>query len=402
MRILHIITRLIQGGAQRVALELAAAQGRGGDEVHIAFGPVYGPEGSLIAQAEASGVSLHEVSSLRRALLPHRDLLAYWQLRKLIRQIKPDVVHTHSSKAGILGRAAAWAEDVPAIVHTVHGLPFHEHQPQWVNRLYMGAERWAAKRCHALVGVTQAMVDAFVRAGIDQPKMSVIHSGVDPRQWLLSGTERQRLSRAMRESWGIPQEAKVVGVVARLDRLKGQADAIAAFQQIARDLPDAHLVLVGDGWLRKELEAKVAGLASEIRSRIHLPGLLPMQQMAAAYAALDVKVLPSYQEGQSLTLAEALLTGTAIVAYDIGGMPELCLDGKTGRLVPGHDVEGLAKAIRELLLDEAKRAEFAARGRQQVLDHFTVEKMVAGYERVYHHLLSPISLGDNPLATGKE
>jgi glycosyltransferase involved in cell wall biosynthesis len=194
----------------------------------------------------------------------------------------------------------------------------------------------------------------------------------------------------MREQWQIPSNAKVAGVVARLDQLKGQADAIAAFGRLATEMTNLHLVLVGGGWYEQTLRQQVDQLDTPLRSRVHFAGLLPAQQMAAAYAALDLKLLPSYQEGQSLTLAEALLTGTAIAAYDIGGMPEICIDQKTGRLIPAHNIKALAEATRDLLNDETGSAKLIEQGRQHVLSHFTVEQMVASYERVYHQLLMPI------------
>ena len=170
MKILHIITRLILGGAQQNTVLTCAAQVRAGHSVCLVYGPIYGPEGSLLDDALASGAQVICVPSLRRAVLPPHDVRCYRALRSLIRKIRPDVVHTHSSKAGILGRAAAWREKVPAVIHTIHGLPFHDRQSCIERGLYVAAERWAARRCHRIVGVTRAMCDAFADHRIGRPQ----------------------------------------------------------------------------------------------------------------------------------------------------------------------------------------------------------------------------------------
>jgi len=180
MKVLHVITRLILGGAQKNTVMSCAAQVQSGHEVHLAFGPIYGPEGSLLQDARDCGAVTHLVPSMRRAVLPPHDLSCYFALRRLIARIQPDVVHTHSSKAGIIGRGAAWAQRVPAVVHTIHGLPFHDRQSRVIHHAYVIAEKWAAKRCHRLIGITQAMCDAFVAKGIaTAERCCVIPSGID-------------------------------------------------------------------------------------------------------------------------------------------------------------------------------------------------------------------------------
>lgn len=168
-----------------------AAQVANGHEVWLAYGPIYVPEGSLLGRARESGARLVEVGPMRRAVLPLHDYRCYRQLSRLVREIRPDVVHTYSSKAGILGRAAAWRERIPAVIHMVHGLPFHDHQPRLVHHAYVAAERWAAQSCHRIIGVTQAMCDAFQRKGIGVPwQFSVIPSGVEVSRLTVLGHER--------------------------------------------------------------------------------------------------------------------------------------------------------------------------------------------------------------------
>lgn len=180
MKILHVITRLILGGAQQNTVMCCRAQVSGGHQVWLAYGPIYGPEGSLLEEAQASGAKLVQINAMRRTVLPFHDLRCYAALRRLIREIQPDIVHTHSSKAGILGRAAAWRQRVPAVIHTIHGLPFHTRQTRLLYKGYVAAERWAARRCHRLIGLTQAMCDAFAEHGIGRAEQFyVVPSGVD-------------------------------------------------------------------------------------------------------------------------------------------------------------------------------------------------------------------------------
>ena len=166
MRILHISTRLILGGSQENTLISCAGQADEGHEVALAYGPIYGPEGSMLDEARAhQGVEPIEIPNLVRQLSPIKDLGCRMALQQLMKRYRPDVVHTHSSKAGILGRAAAHSAGVPAVVHTIHGLPFHPYQSRIKNRTYVALEKWAARRCDAIVCVADAMKEQAQRPG---------------------------------------------------------------------------------------------------------------------------------------------------------------------------------------------------------------------------------------------
>lgn len=399
MKILHVITRLIQGGAQQNTVLSCAAQVRAGHEVHLAYGPIYGPEGSLLDEAKASGAVLHEVGSMRRAVNPWHDVRCYYALRKLIREIKPDVVHTHSSKAGILGRAAAWAEMnantqlkmtgsiVPiapgVIIHTVHGLPFHDKQPRWVHRLYVGLEKWSVKRCHHLIAITPAMVEVFGRKGIAGPeRFAVIPSGVDLSRFEIKNDARE----SARQRLDIPSDVPVVALLARLDALKGHDDLLDSLPKLKNILPDIQLLFIGDGWRREHLEKRIA--EAGVSDHVRLMGFVPHEQMSGLLPAADVKVLPSYQEGQSRTLIEALLCGCGIVAYEVGGIPSICIDGETGKLVPVGDKQALADAIVWMIEHPDERQAMTERGRTLVREKFSADHMTRELERLYQCLLT--------------
>ena len=382
MKILHIITRLIQGGAQQNTVLSCAAQVKSGHEVHLAYGPIYGPEGSLLDEAKVSGAALHEIAPMRRAVNPWHDVRCYFALRKLIRKVKPDVVHTHSSKAGIIGRAAAWAENVPAVIHTVHGLPFHDKQSALVHQLYVSLERWAAKRCHHLVAITPAMADAFKAKGVaSEDRFTVIPSGVDLKRFELAADARA----SARDKLSLDGDVPVVALLARLDPLKGHDDLLDVLPKLRERLPGVQVLFIGDGWRRGHVQERIA--KPQAAGGVRLLGFVPHEQMAGVLSAADVKVLPSYQEGQSRTLIEALLCGCGIVAYDVGGIPSICVDGETGKLVPVGDKQALADAIVWMIENPQERRAMVGRGQQLVREKFSADYMTRELEALYRRLV---------------
>lgn len=404
MIILHVITRLILGGAQQNTVMSCKAQVDAGHEVHLAFGPIHGPEGTMIEEAKASGATLHEIPSMVRELSPVQDWKCYHALRRLVSDVRPHVVHSHSSKAGITVRAAAWAEtrsgdfwkhvDDPdyvntKIIHTVHGLPFHDEQSRLTHHLYVALEKYAAKRCDHLIAITQEMVEAFVEKGIaPRERFTVIPSGVDVEAF----TARLSCRDEVRGQLGIPREALVVGHVGRLDPLKGHADLLDQLPRLREDGSasggrDVWLLFVGDGYHRATLEAH----PSMALGKTVMTGLVPLDRVPDYLSAMDVMTLPSYQEGQSRTLVEALLCGVPIVAYGVGGIPSVCIDGQTGRLVPVGDREALGRAVLDMLADPAYRAGLAERGRSHVIEHFSAAKMNADLLALYDRLVNGTS-----------
>lgn len=378
MKILHIITRLILGGAQQNTITCSSAQVRNGHDVTLVYGPIYGPEGSLLNEARASKAKLIEDYWMRRTVLPVHDYMSYRALRKLIRQIKPDVVHTHSSKAGITGRAAAWAERVPAVIHTIHGLPFHERQFAVTRNAYIAAERWAAKRCHRILGVTQAMCDAFTANHIGDPsQFAVVPSGMDTASFLSPAKSREEV----RAELHIPRDAPVLGICARLDKFKGQDDLIRIMPALLREIPDLRLLIVGDGYHRPVLDAIAAEL--NVKDRVIFTGLVPPARVPELLASMDVKALPSYQEGQPRTMVQALLSGCAIVGYRAGGIPEVCIDNVTGKLVPVGNREKLAETIAHLFAHPDERRALSERGREYAKANFDQRIMIDRLEKIY-------------------
>lgn len=396
MKILQIITRLIQGGAQRVVVDTCAHLVKQGHDVHLAYGPIFGPEGSLLDEAKATGATLHEIPTMVRQVAPVTDWRCGKALRELIRELKPDIVHTHSSKAGIVGRFAAWKvveyqekmamhlqptderyQPVPLVIHTVHGLPFHDRQSKLVSYIYVRLEREAARHCHHLIAVSPAMVDAFVDNRIaPREKFTVIPSGVDVNTFSIDRAQGPAVKREL----NIPEDRRVVAIVARLDPHKGHEDLILALSE----LPQTHLLCIGDGWSRGHIETFAE---NKLPGRCTFTGLVSADEVARLLTCADVNALPSYQEGQGLTLAEALLAGCAVVGYDTGGIGSVCIEGRTGKLVPTGDKDALRDSIRWLLDHPDETAELIRNGRQHVRDHFSSAGMVAKVEALYLELM---------------
>lgn len=375
MRVLHVITRLILGGAQEnTVLCCEELRNRFGDDVLLVTGPPLGPEGSLLARAQAAGIPTEIVPSLRREIHPWRDTSAYFALRRIIKRFRPDVVHTHSAKAGILGRVAAWQLGVPAVVHTVHGAPFHPYQvapARWVSIL---CERWAARRCHALIGVADAMIDLLVNAGVAEPnKCITIYSGMEIEPFLHADEQRALTRREL----GYSDEHCVIGKIARLFHLKGHRDVIAMARRLIPRNPHVRFLWVGDGILRSALEREIAdaGLTPYFR----LTGLVDPARLPNLLGAMDILVHASLREGLARVLPQALLAGKPVVSYDIDGAREVCIDDQTGFLVPPRNVESLTHAVQKLIdsPDLRRRLGRAGQGRcSQLFSHVAMTERI--------------------------
>lgn len=416
MRILHISTRLILGGSQENTVLSCEGQASPphGHEVHLAFGPIYGPEGSLLHRVEAfrtpsgAGITTHVVPDLIRAIHPLRDLKARRQLAALIDRIRPDVVHTHSSKAGILGRAAAWAaRRRPAVVHTIHGPPFHDRQNALVRRVYIASERWAARRCHRMVCVADAMREQYLAHGIGlREQYSTVYSGMEVGPLLTASAGQTR--EEVRAALGLGESDFVIATVARLAELKGHDDVLDALGPLMERRSEWRLLWVGDGWWRQRLlaRARAAGISTHEldkspgpappAARLLLTGLVPPDRIAGLMRAADVLVHPSYREGLPRTVPQALLCGTPVVASDTDGTGEACIDFVTGRLVPTADRAALASAVEWTSDHRAEAAALAAAGRELCRDRFSAAAMVSGLEAVYASALESAKTGRNP------
>lgn len=372
-RILHIITRLDRGGSAENTLLSAAGLDPDQWDVTIAVGPTTQDPGPTLQRARERGVRFVDVPSLVRAPDPWKDLQALRQLRHLLRQ-GWDVVHTHTSKAGILGRWAARGLGVP-VVHTPHGHVFYGYYGSIVTRAFVTAERRAARWCDRLVALTVADRQDHERFGVGETgQWVVIHSGVD-----FSGLDRSERSRdEVRADLGIEADRPVVGTLGRLTAIKGQADLIDAVSFLQAE-PLPHLLLIGDGEEQGALRARAEQVG--LQDRTLLCGW--RTDIGDLLRAIDVFVLPSHNEGMGRALVEAMYLGLPVIATDVGGIPELIEDGVQGLLVPPRAPAALADAIARMLSDTELRHrvgdQAALRARDYGADRM-VERLVELYD----------------------
>ncbi len=367
IRVAHVITRMIVGGAQETVLLAAALADRSRFEPLVVCGPQTGSEGSLHEEVRRRGVELVVVPELVRQVSPAKDAMAVAALARLFRERQVDVVHTNSSKAGIVGRVAAKAVRVPRVVHTVHGWPFHDRQGAASAKAWRFLERRTAPIAEHLVVVADSDRTKGLAAGIGRPEQyELIRSGLE-----LDAYRADPVARAeVRRSLGISADAQVIGAINRLSPQKDPLLLLEAVLPVLAARPEARLVLVGDGPLRGEVARRATNQVVMTGLRTDVPRLL---------AAMDVFVLASQWEGLPRTVLQAMATGVPVVATDADGIGEVVVDGVTGRLVPRGDATALGRAVAETL---DQPGELASRARARLAE-FDATAMVRRLEELY-------------------
>jgi glycosyltransferase involved in cell wall biosynthesis len=391
MRVAHVITRLIVGGAQENTLATVhGLRTRPGYQVQLFSGPTAGPEGSL-ENSVIEVKDLHvRVPDLIRPIHPWRDLLALRHLTRLFRQASFDVVHTHSGKAGLLGRLAARNAGVPLIIHSIHGPSFGNFQGPIPNALFARAERWAGRLTDHFVCVADAMRDQYLAAGIGSPRQYTrVFSGFRLEPYL-----QARPDPALRRRLGLGEETFVVGKIARLFKLKGHDDLLAVAPALVAACPSIRFLLVGDGAWRERLETQVRRRG--LQDHFVFAGLLPPEAIPSYISLMDVLVHLSRREGLPRALPQAMAVGKPVIAYDCDGAREVCLAGKTGFLIPPGDLEKLGRRVLELQTHSDLRHAMGERGQALVKTHFPVQKMVDALDNLYRALLSNQAPRSNP------
>jgi glycosyltransferase involved in cell wall biosynthesis len=380
MKICHVITRLILGGAQENTILTCEGLRARGHEVTLITGPPLGPEGDLLQRARAGGYRVILVPHLRRAINPYLDWRAYRRLVRLLRRLRPEVVHSHSSKAGILARRAAAKVGGMKIVHTIHGLPFHPYQARWKNAMCIRLERKAALRSDAIISVADAMTAQALAAGVGRPEQyTTIYSGMEAERFL----DRPAEADEFRTSLNLPPGAVLVTQVSRLAELKGHEYIIDAAGGMRDDR--VFFCFVGDGHWRGRIEGWIA--RSGLGGRFRLTGMVRPERIPAVMHAGDIVVHCSLREGLARALPQAMLAGRPVVSFDIDGAREV-VDSRTGFLVEPKDVGGLRSAIEILAGSPQLRGELGGAGRQRCRGMFDHKAMVEQVEALYRRVLS--------------
>ncbi len=378
INILYIITKLELGGAQKQLLELV----RGLDKDKFNPCIIAAREGFLTQEAgNIPGVQLIRCKFLERPIRPVKDILALFFIYRFIKNNKIDIVHTHSSKAGILGRLAAKAAGVRIIIHTVHGWSFHDHQSPVFYYLYSFLEKVCAYLSNAIIVVSDFDKKRALQKGIgERDKYRLIRYSVDRVNFRKGASPL-----TVRKEFGLSVSDLVVGTIACFKPQKAPLDFIKIAGAVNKDLPGVKFLFVGDGVLRKDIRALINKLGLE--KQITLTGW--RRDIPAVLSCLDVFVLTSLWEGMPIVALEAIASCVPVIVTDTGGVGEIIVNGKTGHLSRPGDIQFFRDRLKELLMNPGLRKEFAAAAESSLdFDEYSPANMVKNTTQLYLDLLS--------------
>lgn len=384
IRLLRVIARLNVGGPALHVSYLTKDLASRGYETTLVTGSVGDDEGSMEYIANDLGVEPRFIEQLRRDISVAPDFVATAALRRLIRQLEPDIVHTHTAKAGAVGRAAALAAGLrrrPLLVHTFHGHVLHGYFTPVVTAAFTAVERSLARHTDALIAVSPQIRDDLVRLRVAPAgRIAVVRLGLslDTRVAADPGARA-----AVRRELEIADGAVVVGWLGRMTQIKRVDDLLRAFAQVCRRNDTAVLVLVGGGPMSGRLES----LARELRIADRCRFVGYRADIARYLAAFDIVALTSANEGTPVSLIEAQAAGVPVVATDVGGTRDVVLDGVTGLLAPGGDVAAIADRLALLVEDDALRRELGAHGPQRTSERYDRPRLADDLDRLYRSLL---------------
>ncbi len=383
MKVCHVITRMIVGGAQENTFLSALGLYEAGHDVTLLTGPSSGPEGELLKQCGDIPFRVVEYPRLCRNISPINDMLTFFHLVRFFRKEKFDVVHTHSSKAGIVGRYAATVAHVPIVVHTIHGLPFSfTLYSKWKNFFYIILERWAAKHCTKILAVAQDMIDQCRKQNIGYDGLfEVVYSGMRLKDYLGFSPNQE-----LRTTLGIPPDVPVVATLARLFYGKGYMELWRSIPEILKRIPNTCFLIIGNGVLRDELER--ISTEKGFREHIVFAGLIPPKDVPKYLSLADVLVHFSRREGLPRAAVQALALKIPVVAFDVDGTREVVIDGETGYLI--QDLEQETPGVEQicgLLENKGKRIELGSAGCELIKRNFDWKMMSNHLIKIYQKLL---------------
>ena len=376
-KVFHVITHLELGGAQKITLMTLERLPRERYEL----GLVSGPQGLLVEWANRiPSVTRVWVPSLVREVQPIKDFIALIKMWNVFRRERPVLVHTHCPKAGILGRWAARLAGVPFIFHTAHGFGFNDFQKPLIRNFYVWLERITSKITTEHVFVSYENAAKAEKLGLTRKGEWILsRSGIDIEEYMQPGQRRAKL-----REWGVSEEKVVVGMIACFKPEKSPTDFVDIAAQVLSRTDRVHFVMIGDGELRSSVEARIRHHA--IERNITLLGWQSIEVMPEIYRNLDIVVLTSLWEGLPRVFAEAMASGLPIVATAVGGAREAVINGETGFLFQPHDVDGMARAVHDLVADPNLRQRLGSKGKERVME-FDVRTAIAGLDSEYRKCL---------------
>ena len=379
LRVMRLFSRLNIGGPSLHVVLLTAGLRSRGYETLLVVGREEKREGNLLEWARQRDVECWRIEGLGRAIRPLSDLRAGWQLFRLMRRFRPSIVHTHTAKAGLLGRVAAFLAGAPVVVHTFHGHVLRGYFGPLGTAALGLTEKLLARATSALVAVSGSVRQELVDLGIaSADKIRVIPLGLE-----LEALAAPLPRGGLRRSHGVPDDSPLVGCVGRLVPIKDLETFLHAAADVHAACPEVHFSLVGDGEQRTALEAVSRRLG--LTGAVHFHGW--QRDMGAVYGDLDLVVNSSVNEGTPVALIEALAAGRPVIATRVGGTPDLLANGLHGCLVPAGDPRALAAAIREALQQPEELRARARAGQQHVLRTHTTQRLCEDIDALYRELL---------------
>ncbi len=384
IRVLRVIARLNMGGPALHVAYLSAGLAERGYETTLVAGTLARGEGSMAYVAEDLGVRILRLDALSREISPFRDAISVLRLARLIREQRPQILHTHTAKAGTVGRLAALlAGDArpPIVVHTFHGHVLHGYFGPLKSQAFRVLERLLGRMTTRLIAVSPQVRDDLVSLGVaPAEKFSVVRLGVE----LDERVRTQVVGADARARLGIAPERFVVGWVGRMTGVKRTDDVLESLHRLRERGVDAVLLMVGSGPDRDHVEQRASALGI-----VHHCYFLGYQEdVSGWYRAFDAMILPSANEGTPVVVIEALAAGCPVVATSVGGVPDVVREGVDGFLVPMGDVDALADRLELLARDPELRARMGAAGRESVPARYAVERLVSDVDELYRSLLA--------------
>jgi len=389
-RVIHIITRLDKGGSAETTLQVASLLNREKYDIFLVHGlslesnmGVMEQEALIrdLSQAEKKGVRVFAIPSLVRRLSLRNDLLAFVSIYRLIKRIKPHTVHTHTSKAGVLGRFAAYLAGVPIIIHTPHGHVFHSYYGYIVTKMIVFVERIMSLMTDKITALTDKERDEHLERGIASiEKYVIVHSGVMLQHIMNKDIDVETGKKKL----GIPQNSNVIGTVGRLVPVKGHKYLVSAAKRVTKEFENTVFVFVGDGYLESILERQAESLG--IRKNTIFAGW--RSDVIDVLSLFDIFVLPSLNEGMGKVLIEGMALGKPIVASSVGGIIDLVKNGDNGILVPPRDSDALGDAILKLIRNRNMAQELGRNGKAKVYPEYDTTVMIRQIEGLYENLLN--------------
>jgi glycosyltransferase involved in cell wall biosynthesis len=382
-KVLHIITLFSVGGATENTIYTVDGLIKKGYDVDIITGPNISSEGSMYSICKSLNISVFTFNNLKRDISPFSDIMVIFQLYLFIKKNNYDIVHTHSSKAGVVGRIAAWLAKTTIIIHHNHAKPYHRFQNWFIRTLYKSIEKFASLFCDKIVSVTHTIVDEMVKDKIAlREKFTVIRSGFDIENFKNFNSSN---NYNLKNKFGLTDDDIVIGKIARLSVIKGHIYLLQAFEKVCRQIPNIKLLIVGDGENKNELLSFIDKRG--LNDKIIFTGLVPTNEIPSVISLMDIVVHTALLEGLPRVFTQSMLMGKPVISFYLDGAHEVIEDGKNGYLVEPLNIEMLTEKIIDLVSNIPKAKNFGNYAKNNIKDDFSITAMVEKNHSLYQELL---------------